>query len=288
MFVWVRMNVKIGNSPCFRDDFIGYAVIAIIALMLIYKLCNRNRESVSITILSVLLAVVIIVAMRINILILYQICYINMSNTTSFTTNTNLDYLCGDGVNINIITRTGDRRGCYNQLAKSLSQQTHRNFRHVLTVDKKDCDYIDHVKERDIVRVTGRPKTFSGSCYYNTYFNDAMRRCDPDSWIIFLDDDLHIYDPEFLSRLAKIASTTPKDTFFTVGKKLYDTSTICIHRDLAIQHKWGGLCGGDISYIHKLLSSGTKRVVYSDIDPGCHVNHFGKSNGTYNNCEFVG
>lgn len=280
------MKIKIGNKTCFRDDFIAYVFIVIFSLLLIYDLCT-HRNMMSISIKCGLLAVIIFLCLRVFFLNTYHIKYIDRSPTTTYSHHIDLTSLCGDGVNINIITRTGSRRGCYNQLAYSLSQQTHTNFRHILTVDKEDCDYLTNVDDRDIVRVTGRPKTFSGTCYYNTYFNDAIKRCDPDSWIIFLDDDLHVYDNEFLSRISKIASVTPKDTFFTLGKNTYDTATICVHRDLAIKHKWGSNCGGDIAYIYTLLKGGAKRVVYNDLDPGCHINYFGKSNGSHNNCEFV-
>ena len=213
----------------------------------------------------------------------YMLLYIQNKSIHS-KQKIDLSPLCGDDVNINVITRTGKRERCYTQLFNSLKKQTHNNFRHVLTIDNPNCSFIDDKESNDIVNVVGEVKTGLSNCYYNKYLNKAIKRCDEDSWLIFLDDDILVYDTEFLSRLAKIASVTPKDTFFTMGNKLYDTATICIHRDLAIKHKWGGSCGGDIRYIYGLLKSGSKRVIYNELDPGCKINNFGISFGLHNEC----
>lgn len=209
-----------------------------------------------------------------------RLWFLYHNNCTTYK-DIDISSLNGEHINLNILTRSGNRKNCYLKLKNSLEKQTHRRYRHILTIDNDECDFIQDVSDRDIVRTKRVQKNSFKFCNYNAYFNSAIATSDPDAWLLFFDDDLRINDNRCLERIAKICSITPRCRFLTIGKNITDTACICVHRSVAIKHKWTTNCYGDVEYIHRLLKAGVKRDIYNKIDSGFVVNGYdGASNGS--------
>ena len=45
---------------------------------------------------------------------------------------------------INILTRTGNRKQCFNNLILTLNKQTNKNFKHIKSNDNKKCTFLNN------------------------------------------------------------------------------------------------------------------------------------------------
>ena len=131
-------------------------------------------------------------------------------------------------ITIYVLTRSGSREKCFNNLRQSLEKQTYKNWKHIISNDNPNNTYLKHYP--NIINV--KKQTKEGECPYNLYLNKLLDEC-KDGWIIILDDDAKFIDDKFLENLAincKNANEKNQmiiyDTYYGSEKKIhYVTNT---------------------------------------------------------------
>ena len=188
---------------------------------------------------------------------------------------------------INILTRSGKREQCFNNLAKSIKNQTYKNIRHIISNDNPQCKYLHN--KNNVVNVKKLKKYNINHCPYNLYLNNLKNKVKK-GWIIILDDDSKLIDNTFIERLVyqikklkKHKAIIPIPNIF--GSKNFDINLIKYKRldmtNIAFHHSvnidFSEACGGDFIFFKKLLEKNL--VKYIKIEPGIWANYEGASNG---------
>ncbi len=114
----------------------------------------------------------------------------------------------------NILLRTSGRPGYYKKCLESVLRQTYKKFRIIVCYDDDETfDYVKHSNVHYSVRVNRieipSPRPFISDNVtgqrlyspYNLYFNSMKQLCDPNGFIVFLDDDDNFIDHDALLRL---------------------------------------------------------------------------------------
>lgn len=119
-----------------------------------------------------------------------------------------------NNLTFNILLRTSGRPNYYKNCLESILRQTYKKFRIIVCYDDNvTFEYIKNSKIHSAIRVnrieipSPRPvipdKESGQRLYspYNLYFNSMKKLCDPNGFIIFLDDDDNFIDRNALLRL---------------------------------------------------------------------------------------
>lgn len=195
-------------------------------------------------------------------------------------------------VKINILTRTSNRPKGFERLRASIKSQTYKNIRHIVSYDdKNDLSYLNENegydlffmdRERLINEYDG--ETFAHPRYFhsphNLYMNELLKEV-KEGWIIFIDDDDHLYNSKSLENMSQ-HMTNDTDLIFTrmkfgnnrvipsekVFKKqkivFQDIGSPCVipHFEIGKKVEWDMFKCSDFRYIKKIknLSRNTKWV----------------------------
>lgn len=190
-----------------------------------------------------------------------------------------------------ILTRTSGRPNAFKRNHESIQKQTFKNWTQIVSVDDPESKkYVDKYdvksvfvdksfleKQKDIPN----PKT-GGRFPYNLYFNVLLKKIKTNGWVIFLDDDDYLANPNVLKKIAKnIKSNSdlvvwkmqfnPNTSIprnFNTFPRLYDVGAPCVavFSKMAKSVKWDGWKCGDFRYIHKVHSKAKQvRVINEDL-----------------------
>ena len=135
-------------------------------------------------------------------------------------------------ITIYVLTRSGSREKCFNNLRQSLEKQTYKNWKHIISNDNPNNTYLKHYP--NIINV--KKQTKEGECPYNLYLNKLLDEC-KDGWIIILDDDAKFIDDKFLENLAINCKNANKnqmiiyDTYYGTEKKIHYVSNTSIREE---------------------------------------------------------
>ena len=200
---------------------------------------------------------------------------------------------------INILTRTGSRKKCYEKLKKSLRQQTYKNYRHIKSCDNAECDFLDN--EKDVYRVKRLKKYRYNHCPYNLYLNTLINKVRK-GWIIVVDDDAKFVDSNFLMNLSHELSVADKNKIFIYNiyagkdkfimpvknradiKNIRDTSIDmgCIAFHCSNKTRFKEICAGDVVFFKEAIE--TYEPAFLDIPIGIWINYRGWANGKNIDC----
>lgn len=179
---------------------------------------------------------------------------------------------------INIITRTNSRPNAFARCRHSIAQQTYKNIRHIVCVDREeDMEYVLQHDNIDVFPVNINdfsnlkdipdPKT-GGRFPYNLYFNYLISQI-TDGWVMILDDDDYLNDAGVIETIAKTIQYETDMILWQMqypnGIKLpadYELNNkpmlarigapcIAIHHSNAKKIKWDGWKCGDFRYIDR-------------------------------------
>ena len=135
-------------------------------------------------------------------------------------------------ITIYVLTRSGSREKCFNNLRQSLEKQTYKNWKHIISNDNPNNTYLKHYP--NIINV--KKQTKEGECPYNLYLNKLLDEC-KDGWIIILDDDAKFIDDKFLENLSINCKNANKnqmiiyDTYYGTEKKIHYVSNTSIREE---------------------------------------------------------
>jgi len=105
---------------------------------------------------------------------------------------------------INILIRTCNRPNYFKGLYKSITSQTYKQIRQIVSYDnKRDLGYIPNDWDSFLMK---RPDKSIGTFPYNLYENKLMEQVTK-GWVMFLDDDDQFIDKDSLSTIASHAKT---------------------------------------------------------------------------------
>ena len=102
---------------------------------------------------------------------------------------------------INILTRTGNRKQCFNNLMLTLNKQSNKNFKHIKSNDNKKCTFLNNYNHVIDVNKIDKSKNIKYHCPYNLYLNQLIDSVKT-GWIIIIDDDCKFIDNKFLENLS--------------------------------------------------------------------------------------
>ena len=210
---------------------------------------------------------------------------------------------------INILTRSGKRKDCFIILRESIEHQTHKNYKHIISNDNKDNDFLkkyDNVVSVDYIKKDKEKykDIKSSHCPYNLYLNKLINETS-DGWNIIIDDDAILIDKNFLRNLAKECSKAKKDEIlvydiFIGGSKEkspikfdkqlkhgiikghIDMNSFAFHSSCTIRHD--DKCAGDYNFIKNAQINGYK-LKYIKIQQGVWSNYSGWSHGNNVTCK---
>jgi hypothetical protein len=198
---------------------------------------------------------------------------------------------------INILTRTGNRESYYKTLKNSIDTQTYDYIRHIKSNDNPSCEFLRH--EKDVFEVE-RDKA-QGEAFYNTYLNTLGTKV-KEGWIIILDDDSKLIDPNFIKSLAKECSKSSENevlifrsyiwptkkafppeqewTSKLIKRRKIDMSCFCAHSTVLNKFKFDGRICGDFNFLFKLIKNDMFKFKFVDITPiGIWANYDGSKQG---------
>lgn len=102
---------------------------------------------------------------------------------------------------INILTRTGNRKQCFNNLMLTLNKQSNKNFKHIKSNDNKNCTFLNNYNHVIDVNKIYKSDLIQNHCPYNLYLNQLIESVEK-GWIIIIDDDCMFIDNRFLENLS--------------------------------------------------------------------------------------
>ena len=198
---------------------------------------------------------------------------------------------------INILTRTGRRRNYFERLQRSIFSQPYPLTRHIKSIDYPNCDYLS--QSRDVIYVEQRKEL--GEAFYNLYLNELGNRVTK-GWVIILDDDSKLIDPNFITLLAKEcekADTTdvllyqtyiypykqiiPSDNSFKKQQVLYgdvDMACFCFHHSLFKTFSFDARKGGDFNFLDKISKDPRFSFKFVTLPIGIWANYDGEKDGS--------
>ena len=189
----------------------------------------------------------------------------------------------GEGILINILTRTSGRPNGFRKCRESIQNQTYKNIRHIVCYDSsEDLKYLSKF-EVDYFKVNkgkrwrffGLRKNKPGYKPYNLYCNKLLRKVKR-GWIMFLDDDDMLLHDEVIKIVVEAinqknnntlliwqtrypdGSLLPKKEGFESRKISYmniDTACFAFHSDYKKTAKWDSYVGADFRFISELANS---------------------------------
>ena len=197
--------------------------------------------------------------MKIIIILLLLLCaiiYYKIRNDIKINNN--------NDVRINILTRSGTRRQCFEKLRKSIEKQKYKNWKHIISNDNIYNDFL--FKYENVINVKKLKKLDKNHCPYNLYLNELLEHCD-EGWVIILDDDALLIDDDFLGKLAYQCKKMKKNDIITYdsyyGKYKFLASAILrpgdminfsFHTSCSVRFK--DKCAGDRRFIKDCKKNG--------------------------------
>lgn len=203
---------------------------------------------------------------------------------------------------INILTRTGNRKNCFNKLKKSLDSQTYTNYRHIKSNDNDKCDFLEN--EEDVINLEKGKKYNHHHCPYNLYLNNLIEKVD-EGWIIILDDDAKFVDNNYLMNLSKELKKLEHDKILITNihvagdkrvipngmTKGFDVKNIhhgnidmgCIAFHHTNKTRFRECCAGDLTFYKESIEK--YEPVFANIPVGIWVNYSGSAQGGNITCE---
>lgn len=199
---------------------------------------------------------------------------------------------------INILTRTGTRKGYYRTLKDSINLQSHTNIRHIKSNDNNRCSYLS--KEEDVINVNRNKKLGKG--FYNLYLNKLAEET-KEGWVIILDDDSKLINTTFIEELSKICDESSEDEVIIYKVKIYkkkvkrvvpdnknfsdkqfkrcdiDMACFCIHHSVFSNFKFQSIRGGDYYFLDSIRKSNNYKFKYVDLPLGIWANYDGAKRG---------
>lgn len=104
----------------------------------------------------------------------------------------------------NILIRTSDRPNFFEKCYESVCNQTHNDYRVIVSADNRQTyDYVSTYPV-DIVMVDPMP----GHCFWNLYMNQLLRQV-AEGWVVYLDDDATMV-PGALETISRYADSKKK------------------------------------------------------------------------------
>tara|TARA_B100000524_G_C23641765_1_gene366941 strand:+ start:791 stop:1432 length:642 start_codon:yes stop_codon:yes gene_type:complete len=170
---------------------------------------------------------------------------------------------------INIITRTGSRPKYFKTLLNSLNNQTYKNYRHIISNDNINCEYLNDLND---VYFIDKSNIKHIRNYYNLYLDILSSKC-TDGWIIIIDDDAKFIDNKFLEKLSKFLENCTKNDVLVYQTKI-DNKILPSRKDM--NNKFIRRCGVDMCCFcvhHTTLKDITFKSVVTKSD-GCHCGDY--------------
>lgn len=131
---------------------------------------------------------------------------------------------------INILTRTSNRPNYFNQNVKSVSSQTYKNIRHIVSYDNEsDLSYLDKYDNIELVKINREKLIEEDTCInpntgkyspHNLYFNELFEKIN-DGWVIILDDDDEFIDE---NSVKKIVDNIKNDNSLIIWQMKYQNT----------------------------------------------------------------
>lgn len=188
---------------------------------------------------------------------------------------------------INILTRTSNRPKFFNRNVKSVSSQTYKNVRHIVSYDNlNDLNYITNYKHLDLVKIdrerlikedeSKNPNTGKYSPH-NLYFNEMFKHVDG-GWVIILDDDNFFTEKNSLEKISKFLTDERSLVMWQINhinhnvipnKNLLgrepiigniDSGCVAFNIKILDDLKWDGWKCGDFRFIKNLYQKVNKVV----------------------------
>ena len=202
-----------------------------------------------------------------------------------------------DNILINILTRTGKRKRLFNNLKRSIDNQTYKNIRHIISNDNPYCKFLKNLKNVlfiDKNKIKNIIRIFRG--FYNLYLNKLAGYC-KEGWVIILDDDAVLLRKNFLKNLSEVIKNTSKDniiiykTYLGRDHKIYppkkyfdnkivartkiDMSCFCAHHSVFKNIKFHGHLLGDFDFLNKIKKNKRYKFKFVNLPIGIWANYEG-------------
>lgn len=196
-----------------------------------------------------------------------------------------------ENILINVLTRTSNRPIGFDNLRYSITNQTYKNIRHIVSYDNdEDLNYIE---KYDVEKVKvnnlnqekiNHPDGFTPA-FYNLYCNDLLDQV-VDGWICFLDDDVNVFHNNVFKEIASLIKKNDSETMFfwqsrypnrivIPDKKrvkdekieIYniDTSCFLFHSNYKNYARWDGWKVSDYRFIKSLSEIIPKKIWLNQI-----------------------
>ena len=219
-------------------------------------------------------------------------------------------YLYSYNTHINILTRSGRRKECFDILKTSISSQTYKMYSHLISNDNDNNDFLKKQSHVFPVEFVEKDKDKykgiygGGHCPYNVYLNELLKH-GKKGWNIVIDDDAILIDRRFLENLARECSKASKndilvyDIYIGPGKEKspiqfekqlknnhiilghIDMNSFAFHSSCTI--KFNDMCAGDWRFIKAAKNAGYN-IKYIKIPVGVWSNYKGWSHGKHVSC----
>ena len=218
----------------------------------------------------------------------------------------------GELPNVTVVTRSGFRPACFNNLQGSLAAQE-TGFRQVVSNDAntKGLEFLQaHAAKAqfqlDIVDLDRTKFWQKGrvQCASSRYLNTLYRQVPKDSWIMTLDDDSRLVDAEQLLRVRRGAARADPTTDillqdaymwtnhsfriypnYTESKIVIDTANFIFHQSAVRHLDFGPACGGDKVGFRRLLDAGYRTLHLRTPHPGVWANYAGPAHQRLVSCD---
>jgi len=215
--------------------------------------------------------------------------------------------------NVTIVTRSGFRPACLNNLQASLAAQSTSEFRQIVSndADRHGLRLLEEHRAKarhalEIVDLDRRRFWTKGrvQCASSRYLNTLYERVPRDSWIMTLDDDSRLVDPDQILRARRAAARSDPTTDvllqdaymwtnrsfrvypnYTASKIWIDTANVIFHRSAVSQLDFGAACGGDKVGFRRLLDAGYRPVAIRQATPGVWANYAGPAHQRLVDCD---
>jgi hypothetical protein len=223
--------------------------------------------------------------------------FIKFQNIPKFIPNTD--------TNLTILTRTGSREKCLQNLVTTIQSQTNlTNTQHIFTNDKNNSDITNiinnHTIPTNIVNINKNMFKSIGKCFYNIYLNEGIKQIE-DSWVIIMDDDSKLIDDNFFDNLKSILSQSGKNDvvlfpiYIDSDKRVLgvknnkitdiDMCNLAFHSSIFNNIQFTGKCQGDFKILKSMQTSGYNLKYYNNLTIGIWANYSGHAEGGKKICK---
>jgi len=220
---------------------------------------------------------------------------------------------------ITIVTRSGFRPSCLNNLQASIAAQNVSNVLQIVSNDarRRGRTFLEDHQQRSkhefrIVDLDRSQFWAEDStevqCASSKYLNLLYREVPKDSWVMTLDDDSRLVRADQIRRVQRAAYRADAKTdvllqdaymwlnrsfriypnYTEAGTVVVDTSNFIFHQSAVKHLDFGAACGGDKVSFRQLLDAGYKPLAIRQPTPGVWGNYAGPAKQRLVTCDVHG